>query len=156
MNKKGFTIIEIITAIFVLIVGIGAVSGLITYILSSISIVENKMIAAYLAQEGIELVRNIRDNNLIAGNDVFSGLDENSYEASYNLDSLATFTNGKIYFSSSTGYTNNSSTQETKFTRKITINGTGQTREVRVDITFEERGRIHNFPPVVEILTSQK
>lgn len=64
MNKqKGFTFLELIIAIFLLTVGITGVYGMLSTMIRTSSYVSNQMVAAYLAQEGIELVRNIRDEN---------------------------------------------------------------------------------------------
>jgi len=61
--NKGFTILEVIVAIFLLTVGIFGSYALITQTIFSSTQVSEKLIASYLAQEGIEIVRNIRDTN---------------------------------------------------------------------------------------------
>jgi prepilin-type N-terminal cleavage/methylation domain-containing protein len=60
-NNKGFTLLEVIAAIFILTVGAGASFALIQQTLSAASLVEDRLIASYLAQEGVEVVKNIRD-----------------------------------------------------------------------------------------------
>jgi len=62
-NTKGFALIEVIVAIFFISTGIIASYILITSTISSTAQASNKFTAAYLAQEGIEIVRNIRDTN---------------------------------------------------------------------------------------------
>jgi len=62
-KRRGFTLLEVIIAIFILTVGAGASFALIQQTLLASSLIEFKIIAAYLAQEGIEIVRNIRDTN---------------------------------------------------------------------------------------------
>ena len=69
MNKKGFTLLEVITAIFILTVGVGGALSLMNQTLSTASIIEQRLIASYLAQEGIEIVRNIRDTNWLQSRD---------------------------------------------------------------------------------------
>ena len=54
---------EAIVAIFVITTGIVGVLSLVTQTISSATFSKDKLIAAYLAQEGIEIVRNIRDTN---------------------------------------------------------------------------------------------
>lgn len=66
---KGFSLIEVLVAITVLIVGLVGVVGLIVYNISISRASPEKVIAVNLAQEGIEVVRNIRDSNWLAGND---------------------------------------------------------------------------------------
>lgn len=61
--KHGFTIIELIISIFILslaVIGVFAAFSSVVILTSSAS---DKLIGAYLAQEGIEIVRNIRDTN---------------------------------------------------------------------------------------------
>ena len=61
--RSGFTLLEVIAAIFLITVGIIGSYSLITQTISSSTFSKDKLIAAYLAQEGIEIVRNIRDTN---------------------------------------------------------------------------------------------
>lgn len=62
-KNTGFTLLEVIVAIFILTVGIGGSFSLIQQTISTASMIQSRLIAAYLGQEGIEIVRNIRDNN---------------------------------------------------------------------------------------------
>jgi len=61
-RKRGFSILEVITAIFVLTVGVGGSFSLIHQALAAASLAKQRLIASYLAQEGIEIVRGIRDS----------------------------------------------------------------------------------------------
>ena len=65
LREKGFTILETLFAIVVITVGLVGVIGLIVYTISISRVSPDKVIAANLAQEGIEIVRNIRDSNWI-------------------------------------------------------------------------------------------
>jgi Tfp pilus assembly protein PilV len=81
--KSGFTIVETLVAIAILvgvIIGsIGAVqTGLSSYIYS-----KNQIMAFYLAQEGFEQVRNIRDENALNGRNWLSGIAANSSDPCY-------------------------------------------------------------------------
>lgn len=67
--QKGFTLLESIIAIGIFTVGISVSINLISSSLTNAGVrTRDKIIAGYLAQEGIEAVRSIRDNNWIAGN----------------------------------------------------------------------------------------
>lgn len=74
MLNKSFTLIEVLIAIFLITAGMTGAFNLIqrTAVFSSIS--SSRLEAAYLAQEGIELVRNIRDSNWLAGSPWDQGL----------------------------------------------------------------------------------
>ena len=61
--NRGFTLLEVIVAIFILTVGILGCYSLIIQTISSTRYNSDKLVASYLAQEGIEIVRNIRDTN---------------------------------------------------------------------------------------------
>lgn len=62
-KNKGFTMMEVIVAIFILeMVMVGGYS-LIQQITTGASLNQNKLTASYLVQEKFELVRNTRDNN---------------------------------------------------------------------------------------------
>lgn len=59
----GFTIIELIITIFVLSIAIIGVFGAFSIMVILTSNVSDRLAAAYLAQEGVEIIRNIRDTN---------------------------------------------------------------------------------------------
>ena len=67
--KNGFTLLEVIIAVSLITTGITGVFILINKTIGLMSDSPSRLIAAYLAQEGIEIVRNIRDTNWIEGND---------------------------------------------------------------------------------------
>jgi Tfp pilus assembly protein PilV len=66
-KKQGFSLIESLLAIGVLIVGILSAFILVVRSLSNIPLIQSRLIAANLAQEGIELVRQKRDTNNLNG-----------------------------------------------------------------------------------------
>lgn len=65
-KQGGFTLIETFVAIFVMMMAIVAPMSIVSKALSSARYAKEQVTAFYLAQEGIELVRNIRDNNAIS------------------------------------------------------------------------------------------
>lgn len=65
--KKGFSLIETMVAITVLVMVITGPITLAANSLKSASISKNNFIAANLAQEGIELIRLYRTNNVVQG-----------------------------------------------------------------------------------------
>lgn len=66
MNKS-FTLIEVLAAILVIIIGVLAAYAVVQKILSYTSESSHRLTAVYLAQEEIEGVRNIRDSNWLDG-----------------------------------------------------------------------------------------
>ncbi|OHA58207.1 MAG: hypothetical protein A2571_03015 [Candidatus Vogelbacteria bacterium RIFOXYD1_FULL_44_32] len=63
-NKQGFTLIETFVAVLILVFAVIAPLGLLARAISDGNFAKNQVIAYFLAQEGIELVINKRDNNI--------------------------------------------------------------------------------------------
>ena len=145
MKNKGFTIIELVIAIFILSVAIFGVYNAFSTIVVLTSGASDRLTAAYLAQEGIEIIRNIRDTNWIemgadpdaAWHDGLSGW-EQGCQADYttgtaiiNPTALASWTGsepsgsdegGGNYLKLNTnGFYVYGTGSDTKFKRKITI-----------------------------------
>lgn len=77
-STKGFTIVETLVAIAVLVAAvIGAMSAIQTGI-SSYTYSKDQIIAFYLAQEGFEQLRNIRDENNLEERHWLAGIAESS------------------------------------------------------------------------------
>ena len=79
--------IETLAAIFIITVGLISGITLITSTVSFISLGSAKLTASYLAQEGIEIVRNIRDKNWIAGQEWDYGFTAGVFRLDYNDNS---------------------------------------------------------------------
>lgn len=60
--NSGFTIVETIVALFIFSVSITAMMGVLARGIQNTNYAKNKLTATYLAQEGIEHIRNLRDN----------------------------------------------------------------------------------------------
>jgi len=164
---KGFTLMEAVVAIFVIITGIVGVMTLVTYTITSAQISKDKLIAAYLAQEGIEIVRNIRDTNWLEQysestnpwNEGLIGCDctceDGAFEgciADYNTPTLEDPTlqiyNGEYLNIDSSGfysYSTNPPFRPTKFRRKIVIIPEVYTLEVCARVEWEEKGIVHHI-----------
>ena len=67
-KKKGFSIGEVLLAIFVLSIGMIATFSLFNAGIKNLQNERDLIVASLLAQEGVEVVRNIRDNNWAARN----------------------------------------------------------------------------------------
>jgi len=78
MSKKGFTLIEAIVAIGVISVGFVGSLVLLSKASSQATIVKDRVVAAHLGAEGVEVIRNIRDTNWLKGRDWLDGLVEPS------------------------------------------------------------------------------
>jgi len=109
-NKKGFTLMEVMVAVSVIIIGLTAALGLIAFTISSGAQDKEKLIAINLAQEGIELVRNIRDNNWkrIADGEIIDWYDgirnKNNDRIDYKDDSLTNHCSDLLKLNEDDGY----------------------------------------------------
>jgi len=61
--RAGFTLVEVLTALFIVMVGILSGYTLVNQSISSSNSISMRMTAAYLGKEGIEIVKSIRDGN---------------------------------------------------------------------------------------------
>lgn len=148
MYKKdvtGFTLIETIIAITVLVT---TIVGPITLSVRSISaaiVSQNQITAFYLGQEALEYILNVRDSNLLQGEDWLNGLspcwNTNGCYADVPRDNLSACSANcpKIKYDESGGYYYNYQTgQDTIFTRiiKIDKNVPGNSDEARIEVTI--------------------
>ncbi len=119
MINKSFTLIEIVVAIFIVTMGTVGAFSLIQRTIAFTVISSSRLVAANLAQEGIEIVRNTRDTNWLSGNLWDQGLSSGDWQ-DVEMDS-----------------------QATNFQRRITITPGVDVLDVQVEISWQERMRTH-------------
>jgi len=141
--KRGFTLLEVIIAIVVILIAVLAVVGLFRYIMVAGRLSAERFIASNLATEGIELIRSVRDSNWLQTASPLTwdnslnagGPGGSSYEIDYNYSyaypmsplNLRPWVGSGNYLKldPSSGYYNYSTGENTKYTRKITIYAPG-------------------------------
>lgn len=74
--ESGFSINEVMISMFVLSVGIVTVIGLFSKGFINSALDRDRIVAAGLAQEGVELVKNVRDNSFAVGGDGFTSFND--------------------------------------------------------------------------------
>jgi len=132
-SKKGFTLLEALVAISILMVAVVAPITIAQKGLSSSIYSKNQMIASYLAQDAIEYIKNKRDQNVIndPAGDWLSGL-EFCLEPDYcGIDTIGTDGNGFVQDNEEISLTKTrtdgfygyipTDSDETNFKRKIII-----------------------------------
>ena len=149
-SGAGITMIEMIAALFVMSVGIMGVFSLVSQTISYISITSSRLTATYLSQEGMEVIRNIRDSNFLKINkgeegNWDDGLSNGQY---YNFDyqSQAIPDNincsGNNYLDISNGFYKCFGSG--RFERKAQITKIGDDKiDVVIEVSWQERGRTH-------------
>ncbi len=127
-QRTGQIIIEAIIASSVLVVGLLGITALLASSFRMNRVVSDDYIATYLAAEGIEVVKNIIDHNLIIkANPWYSGLtcsgNTCNFEVDYgNTTPIPLFgTPRNILLSSANGFYGYASGSPTNFTRMITV-----------------------------------
>jgi len=129
--QKGFTIVESLIGIFIVTLAITSATAMVQSSLQNVQIVRARAQASFLASEGIEYVRNLRDTEKLNG-DVFlngelgdfvrtcssSGCSLDAIDGSY--VSCTQLENCPLYLSDS-GYGTNSSDYSTIFNRMIEV-----------------------------------
>lgn len=143
MINKSFTLIEVIIAIFILTVGTVGAFSLIQRTIALTSISSSRLTAAYLAQGGMEIVRNIRDSNYLQELSWDTGLTgcSSGCEADYN-DSALSADLGR-FLKIDGGFYNYDIGTDTIFKRKITLIPGVDILEVSTEVSWQERGRSH-------------
>lgn len=132
-KSKAFSLIEVLMSAFILGVGLVAAIGLLSSGLRQSIENRSQLTATFLSQEGVELVRNIRDNNWANSRPSFDGINDADNcridVTEINLDHC-----GGDYLlsrSSSDGYYRyDVSGEKSRFSRKITISGSASQKIV--------------------------
>ncbi len=168
MKKNSFTLLEVILAITVLTLAVGGSFVLISQTIASVSVVQSKLVASYLAQEGIETVKNIRDTNWLKGKDWDEGLGEETGEIYYEVDyddfSLTECSSPcdydhdyNLHFLKipDQGFYNYDLGDPTIFKRKITISDKvdlddppdeeADKMKISVEVLWKEKGKMHSI-----------
>lgn len=136
MNQKGFSLIEVTFSIAIITISLVSVISLFSNNIKSEIESRNKLIAVYLANESIEIVRQQRDNNWFGGvgwmTDIPIGnvavvpQDAADVRKGWDIVAAASGTDErKVFLTNNDIYLNNAATAaDTMFERYLTI-GTG-------------------------------
>ncbi len=151
-GRQAFTLLEVLVALFVITVGVGGVFSLVTQTLSFAANAQSQLTATYLAQEGIEIVRNIRDSNFLRihkgvtsahWDDGLTGCESSSTGCEADYTSTSLLSQDRFLNIAQNFYSYLPGTQ-TAFKRKIFIDAPSpDVRNVTVQVSWQERGRTH-------------
>ena len=131
-KNKGYILIEAIIAITIAVVGLLGIFSLLSRSLSLNRVVADRFVASYLAAEGIEIVKNLVDNNILAGKPWNAGLSSGSYEADYTDTGLVPASGRFIKVNTETGAYGYAEMTPTLIKRAITIRNSSDGEEITI------------------------
>jgi prepilin-type N-terminal cleavage/methylation domain-containing protein len=144
-GRQGFSIVEVLVAISVITIGITGAMNLINFTISSVTMSKSQTIAVNLTQEGMEVIRSIRDSNWLENVVWDSGLGAGDYQVQYDNNSLLLLSGNPVLKIDSNGFYQYDSGTDTRFKRKMTISDVSA-NEIKVvsEVTWDERGKSYN------------
>lgn len=140
---KGFTFVEALVAMSLIIIAFVNVLYLANYALGNIREARDNMVASYLAQEGIELTTAARNENWLQARAFDTGLTGSTYAVDYQGVSAATDAHLKFDAQQGFQYTTGA---DTAFTRRITVSKPGANIiKVQSNVLWSERGSLRSL-----------
>jgi len=139
-KKDGFSLIGVIVTLFIVSVGLTSVISLTSMSLNSANTSKMRLIASGLAQEGIEIVRDIRRAN-VEWDTWYTALSNGNYRVQYDNASLISFSDTPLKIDTD-GYYQYDTGNNSVFYRKVTFNKLSANElQLSVEIKWELRGR---------------
>ncbi len=138
--RKGQLLIESGIAISILVVGLLGILGLLSRSLSLNNVVSSQYIASNLATEGIEVVKNLIDSDIIKFETWGVNFPTGSYEVAYDSLTLNPNQNRNLKFDSSNNTYNYQNGQSTPYKRDIEILYKGDEIIVNSIVSWQIRG----------------
>ncbi|SRR6266481_5933936 len=145
-SRRGQTIVEGMVAVTVLVTGfLGVVTLLVTSLGINRTVTDNYQ-GGFLASEGVEIIKNIIDANIIAGRAWNANLPDGDYEVQYDttadLAPPPAYSGRKLAFDPRTHLYSYAGAQSMPFTRRIRITNLPGGLEMQVNsiVTVTSRG----------------
>lgn len=143
---------EVISSVFIVAVGLVGMIGLIHQSLQAEGVNENRLIASQLAQEGLELTRNIRDDNWLGLQPWYNGIKKPMQKTvklrldyKGNRSYIDDIDEGTLQVNDEGYYVHNSDHPDSRFKRMITVETGDASSSVSCMIEWEDRGRTYTY-----------
>lgn len=167
LKKTGFSLLEVMVALSLLMITMSSTMALMANNFNTIAEAKNKIIARYLAQEAIEYIRKVRDDNSFENPTAPNKWLENSLNQCQgaNKCGIDVFTNNvgpcgsmnqcKVTYDSTTGeYSHDNNYPDTIFIREVNIDEIQSNIEAEVTVTmsWQHMGANRSFVLIEHIL----
>lgn len=154
-NKAAFSIVEVITILLIIAIGMAGILTLITQSIRGQNLNKNTLVAYNLAQEGVELIRSVRDNNWKNGLAWDNNLANGRYIMDYTwatplaIQARASEILAGSLFIDVDGFYHviqDSLLPEGSYSRVILLNHEGDDKiKIRVNVYWYDRGRLNSY-----------
>ncbi|MFH1759098.1 MAG: hypothetical protein ABH822_00875 [Patescibacteria group bacterium] len=131
--KNGYILVESVVAMTIVVVGLLGIFSLLSQSLSLNRVVGDRYVGTYLAAEGIEVAKNIIDNNIVNSRPWNAGFSNGSFEVDFDSLSLESNLNRYIKLDSPNGRYGYRDGADTRFKRTIKIELLGSGEEIKVN-----------------------
>lgn len=138
--EDGFTLVEVLVSVFIFAVALNASMAVLVKNGNDANFLKNSHIANGLTQEGVEIVRNFRDNEWSAGSAWGSVVQDGTWSVQW--DSLTLGPNADVALKKdSNGFYNYTGGIDTPFKRRIVIStpNAGIEKKIVVTVSWTER-----------------
>jgi prepilin-type N-terminal cleavage/methylation domain-containing protein len=140
-NNQGFTLVEVLVTVFIIGVVVTGLYGILAWNIRLAVSISNNYAASLLAQEGIEVVRNIRDTEWQQSSSFGLSLPDGDYSVQYDSSALGNDQDEYLSFDAPTGSFSYNGSVDTIFKREIVISSpTVDQKAVVVNVTWREYG----------------
>jgi Tfp pilus assembly protein PilV len=155
-NIAGFSLLETVVVLMIMAVGLVSIINLTVDSLRAQTLNRNTLIAYQLAQEGLDLIRNVRDTNWARGDDWNQHISTTTGPANFKVDyshwqpqEISNISQAKLQVSSTTGfYLHDSNSPDSPFSRMVTItavSSSSPSSTVSVLVKWTDQGAVHQY-----------
>ena len=151
IKNKGFTMVETLVAVAILMISIAGPLTIAQKGLTAAIYARDQVIASFLAQDAMEFLKNVRDNNIILGSSFLNVISTCSASSKCTVDTTPSVISGPIatavntiLYNDDVGY-KTSGTNETQFSRDFYLkNITASEATIVVEVTWSN-GTVQNI-----------
>ena len=153
-NNSGISILEVVVAVMIIAMGMVGVLSLVIQNVEAQYINKNLLMASGLAQEGLELVRNVRDLNWLTTSNAWNQgiVGDGTYVIDYGgLASVNMAVNSideagaRLYVNNNGLYTHTVTATATNFYRLITVVDNTDYLDIKCAIRWKDGTQNHNY-----------